>query len=54
MEWLIEDYSHTYREAYLTIGLNPDFRITVHQMTAISDLQFVVGASLPKVYLKEP
>jgi amidase len=51
MEWLIEDYSYTSREAYLTIGLNPDFRITVHQMTAIRDLQFVVGASLPKVYL---
>jgi amidase len=53
MEWLAEDFGYSRREAYLTIGLNPDFHFVVHQMCAIRDLRFVVGASLPRKYLRE-
>lgn len=51
MDWLVDEHGYSRREAYLTVGLNPDFRLRVHQMTAIHDLFFVVGASLPRSYL---
>jgi amidase len=51
MEWLVEEFGYSRREAYLTVGLNPDFHFLVHQMTAIRDLRFVVGASLPTKYV---
>lgn len=51
MDWLVEDFGYSRREAYLTVGLNPDFRLRVYQMTAIRDLSFVVGAALPRRYV---
>lgn len=51
LDWLVEQFGYTGREAYLTVGLNPDFRLRVYQMTAIRDLSFVVGAALPRTYL---
>jgi amidase len=53
MDWLVEQFGYTRREAYLTVGLNPDFHYVVHQMTAVRDLKFVVGAALPRTYLDE-
>lgn len=55
MDWLVEEFGYSAREAYLTVGLNPDFHFVVHQiqMTAIRDLRFVVGAALPRKYLEE-
>jgi amidase len=53
MDWLVEEFGYSSREAYLTVGLNPDFHFVVHQMTAIRDLHFVVGAALPRKYLAE-
>ena len=47
MGWLVEDFGLSRRDAYLMVGLNPDFRLRVYQMTAIRDLRYVVGASLP-------
>lgn len=52
MDWLVDEHGYSRREAYLTVGLNPDFRLRVYQMTAIRDLSFVVGAVLPRPYLK--
>jgi len=51
MDWLVEEFGFDRREAYLTIGLNPDFHFVVHQMTAIGDLRFVVGATLPASFV---
>jgi amidase len=51
MDWLVEAFGYSRREAYLTVGLNPDFRFRICQMTAIRELSFVVGASLPRRYL---
>jgi len=53
MEWLVRDYGCSQREAYLLLGVNPDFRVNVYQMAPIGKLQFTVGAeifksSLPK------
>ncbi len=53
MDWLVEEFGYSRREAYLTVGLNPDFHFVVHQMCAISDLRFVVGATLPRRYAQE-
>ncbi len=53
LDWLVDELGFERREAYLTIGLNPEFRLRVYQMTAMRDLRFVVGASLPKTTLKE-
>lgn len=53
IDWLVEEFGYSAREAYLTVGLNPDFHFVVHQMTAIRDLRFVVGAALPRTYLGE-
>jgi amidase len=52
MDWLVEEFGYSRREAYLTVGLNPDFHFVVHQMCAIQDLRFVVGATLPRKYLE--
>lgn len=51
LAWLVGEHGFTRREAYLTVGLNPEFRLRVYQMTAIRDLSFVVGASLPRTYV---
>jgi amidase len=53
MEWLVEEFGYSRRDAYLTVGLNPDFHFVVHQMTAIGDLRFVVGAALPRRYVEQ-
>ena len=48
MRWLVDELGYEKRDAYLTVGLNPRFRLRVYQMTAAHSLRFVVGASLPK------
>lgn len=52
MDWLVAEYGYSRRDAYLTVGLSPEFRLRVYQMTAIQDLSFVVGASLPRTYAR--
>ena len=39
------------REAYLSVGLNPEFRIRVYQMTSAYGLDYVAGASLPRAFV---
>ena len=41
----------TRREAYLAVGLNPEFRIRVYQMTVAYALDYVAGASLPREFV---
>jgi acetamidase/formamidase len=48
MEWLIADYGCSQREAYLLLGVNPDFRVNVYQMALIGNLQYTVGAEMFK------
>jgi len=46
--WLVEEFGFEPKESYLAVGLNPEFRFRVYQMTAIDELRFVVGATLPR------
>jgi amidase len=48
MEWLMEEYAYSQRQAYLLLGVNPDFRINVYQMALIGRLQYTVGAEILK------
>ncbi|MGH9327511.1 MAG: acetamidase/formamidase family protein [Terriglobia bacterium] len=48
MEWLVEDYGCSEREAYLLLGVNPGFRINVYQMAPIDKLRYTVGAEIRK------
>lgn len=48
MEWLVEDYGCSQRQAYLLLGVNPDFRIHVYQMAPIDKLRYTVGAEIIK------
>jgi len=48
MQWLTEDYGCSQRQAYLLLGVNPDFHINVYQMALIAKLQYTVGAELLK------
>lgn len=54
MGWLTEDYGCSQRQAYLLLGVNPDFRINVYQMALIAKLQYTVGAELLKRSLPHP
>lgn len=51
MEWLVQEYGCSQREAYLLLGVNPDFKVNVYQMAAVGRLQFTVGAEIMKVTL---
>ncbi len=48
MQWMVEDYGCSQRQAYLLLGVNPDFRINVYQMALMAKLQYTVGAELLK------
>jgi acetamidase/formamidase len=48
MGWLVDELGFTRREAYLSVGLNPDFRIRVYQLTSAYGLDYVAGASVPR------
>jgi amidase len=48
MEWLTTEFGCSQREAYLLLGVNPDFRINVYQMALIGKLQYTVGAEIFK------
>ena len=54
MRWLIDDFGFLDREAYLTVGLHPDFRLRVYQMIAAHGVSFVVGATLPLEFTGGP
>lgn len=51
MEWLVQGYGCSQREAYLLLGVNPDFKVNVYQMAAVGRLQFTAGAEIMKVTL---
>ena len=48
MEWLTQEYGCSQREAYLLVGVNPDFRVNVYQMAPIGKLQYTAGAEILK------
>jgi amidase len=53
MEWLVAEHGCSQREAYLLLGVNPDFRVQVYQMAAIDKLRYTVGAEILRRSLPE-
>ena len=51
MEWMVAEYSVEERDAYMHMCLNPDFRVNVYQMVRLGNLEYTVGAEIPKKYL---
>ena len=52
MEWLVDAYGCSPRQAYLLLGVNPDFRVNVYQMALMGKLQYTVGAEIAKACLR--
>lgn len=52
MDWLITDFGFTPTDAYCLVSTCPDFRINVYQMCKIGKLCYVVGAEIPRKYLR--
>lgn len=52
MDWLITEHGYTPTDAYCLVSTCPDFRINVYQSCKIAKLDCVVGAELPRKYLK--
>lgn len=51
VDWMVEDYGYSARDAALQMGANPDVRIHVYQMVLVGRLNYTVGVSIPKKYL---
>ena len=52
LEWLVEAFGFSRHDAYVTAGLHPEFRLRIYQMTSIPELNFVVGATLPRAFVE--
>ena len=51
MEWLVEEYGFSPRDAYFLLSVASDFRINVYQMVRAGRLNYTVGAELPRYHL---
>ena len=51
MEWMVNDYGVSERDAYMHTCINPDFRVNVYQMVRLGRIQYTAGAEIPKKYL---
>jgi acetamidase/formamidase len=53
LSWIVEEYGVDPRDAYVMISCIPEFRIKVYQMVKSPSHPYVVGAEIPKKYLKK-
>ncbi|MBA7544829.1 hypothetical protein ES705_37190 [subsurface metagenome] len=51
--WIVEEYGVRPKDAYIMISCIPDFRIKVYQIVKSPLHPYVVGAEIPKKYLKK-
>ena len=51
MEWMVEDYGVSEKDAYMHTCINPEFRVNVYQMVRLGRLQYTAGAEIPKKVL---
>jgi len=51
MEWMVDEYGVSEREAYMHACINPEFRVNVYQMVRLGRIQYTVGAEMPRKYL---
>jgi amidase len=52
MDWMVQDYGVSPRDAYMHMDLNPDLRIHVSQMVKLGRINYTVGVEIPKKYLE--
>jgi amidase len=48
MEWLVEEYGMSRRDAYMQMSVNPGVRVHIYQMIPEMALLYVVGVEFPK------
>jgi len=48
MEWLVEEYRMSQRDAYMQISVNPGVRVHIYQMIPEMPLLYTAGAEFPK------
>jgi len=51
IDWMVQDFGMSPRDAYMHLDLNPEFRIHVYQMIKLGRINYTVGVELPKKYL---
>ena len=51
MDWMVTEYGVEEKDAYMHMCLNPEFRVNVYQMVRLGNLEYTVGAEIPKKYL---
>ena len=51
MQWMVEEYEVSERDAYMHTCINPEFRVNVYQMVRLGRLQYTAGAEIPKKFL---
>ena len=52
MHWMVDEYKVKARDAYMMISSSSEFRIKIYQMLKGPNLPYVVGAEIPRKYLK--
>jgi amidase len=53
IDWLVEDYGRSPREAYVVLSTNPKVRVNTYQMVInAGKLQYTVGVEFPKEHLR--
>lgn len=48
IDWLVEDYGYSARDAYLNMSVNPGVKVHVYQMVEEGRLNFTVGVLFPR------
>jgi acetamidase/formamidase len=48
MEWMVDEFGCSQRQAYVLLGVNPEFRVNVYQMVLMGQLQYTVGAEISR------
>ena len=48
MEWLVEEYGMSQRDAYMQLSVNPGVRVHVYQMIPDMPLLYTVGVEFPR------
>jgi acetamidase/formamidase len=51
MEWMVDEYGVSERDAYMHTCINPEFRVNVYQMVRLGRIQYTAGAEIPRKYL---
>lgn len=54
LDWLVEDYGLTARDATLQLAVNPDVRNNIYALSMWGKMNYTIGVSFPKANLPAP